>query len=164
MLISGGKCNSHNCRTIGVVGVDAPLDQIENILARYQWGQVSWFIFSKNMETIYHPHLSFAVRYIGFSFLSFLMASPSPPLPLLPSPSLLSFAKVWVLFPLLRCKLSILIFPHSSPLFSYRSIWSLCCVCCAYPLSNIVHKTLQNYRGELLFNLFFLSGMCASCF
>ena len=51
----------HHFRTIGVVGVDAPLDQIENILARYHWGQVSWFIFSKNLETIYHPHLSSAV-------------------------------------------------------------------------------------------------------
>lgn len=46
-----------NGTTIGVVGVDATLDQIENFLTKHQWGNVYSFLINKEGETIYHPKL-----------------------------------------------------------------------------------------------------------
>ena len=44
-------------RTIGVVGVDATLDEIENFLTKNQWGTVQSFLINKQGETIFHPKL-----------------------------------------------------------------------------------------------------------
>ena len=44
-------------RTIGVVGVDATLDEIENFLKKHQWGDVISFLINDQGETIYHPKL-----------------------------------------------------------------------------------------------------------
>ena len=44
-------------RTIGVVGIDATLDEIENFLNRHQWGTVYSFLMNKEGETIFHPRL-----------------------------------------------------------------------------------------------------------
>lgn len=44
-------------KTIGVVGVDATLDEIENFLTKNQWGTVQSFLINKQGETIFHPKL-----------------------------------------------------------------------------------------------------------
>ncbi|XP_063400495.1 voltage-dependent calcium channel subunit alpha-2/delta-2-like [Mytilus trossulus] len=44
-------------KTIGVVGVDATLDEIENFLKKHQWGNVISFLINDQGETIYHPKL-----------------------------------------------------------------------------------------------------------
>lgn len=44
-------------RTIGVAGIDATLDEIENFLSRHQWGSVYSFLMNKHGETIFHPRL-----------------------------------------------------------------------------------------------------------
>ena len=41
--------------TIGVIGVDCTLDEIEFKMARYQWGSVYSFLINKEGETIFHP-------------------------------------------------------------------------------------------------------------
>jgi len=46
-----------SCRTIGVVGVDATLEEIENFLNRHQWGTVYSFLMNMDGETIFHPRL-----------------------------------------------------------------------------------------------------------
>lgn len=43
------------CRTIGVAGVDATLDEIANMLGRHQWGMVKAFLINRDEEVIYHP-------------------------------------------------------------------------------------------------------------
>ena len=47
-------------RLIGVAAVDATLEEIENILTRYQWGDVYSFLINKQGEAIFHPSLSVA--------------------------------------------------------------------------------------------------------
>ncbi|ESO88121.1 hypothetical protein LOTGIDRAFT_165858 [Lottia gigantea] len=42
---------------IGVVGIDATLDEIENFLTKHQWGTVDSFLINNQGETIYHPRL-----------------------------------------------------------------------------------------------------------
>ncbi|XP_041357381.1 VWFA and cache domain-containing protein 1-like [Gigantopelta aegis] len=42
---------------IGVVGVDATLDEIENFLTKHMWGSVYSFLINNQGETIYHPRL-----------------------------------------------------------------------------------------------------------
>ncbi|XP_070196192.1 voltage-dependent calcium channel subunit alpha-2/delta-2-like [Littorina saxatilis] len=42
---------------IGVVGIDASLDVIENFLSKHQWGSVYSFLINNNGETIFHPRL-----------------------------------------------------------------------------------------------------------
>ena len=42
-------------RLIGVAAADASLDELEHILLREQWGQVTWFLINRNKEAIYHP-------------------------------------------------------------------------------------------------------------
>ena len=44
-------------RTIGVVGIDATLEEIENILLNDQWGSVYAFLINNEGETIFHPLL-----------------------------------------------------------------------------------------------------------
>ncbi|PAA92856.1 hypothetical protein BOX15_Mlig015658g4 [Macrostomum lignano] len=44
-------------RTIGVVGVDATLEEIETYVTRRQWGSVTSFLIDKEGQTIYHPLL-----------------------------------------------------------------------------------------------------------
>lgn len=44
-------------RTIGVVGIDATLEEIENILLNDQWGSVYAFLVNEGGETIFHPLL-----------------------------------------------------------------------------------------------------------
>ncbi|CAI9736897.1 Hypothetical predicted protein [Octopus vulgaris] len=44
-------------KTIGVIGVDATLDEIENFLTKNQWGTVQSFLINKQGETIFHPKL-----------------------------------------------------------------------------------------------------------
>ena len=44
-------------RTIGVVGIDATLEEIENILLNDQWGSVYAFLINERGETIFHPLL-----------------------------------------------------------------------------------------------------------
>ena len=44
-------------RTIGVAGIDATLEEIENFLAGHQWGSVYSFLMNKEGETIFHPRL-----------------------------------------------------------------------------------------------------------
>ncbi|XP_060584904.1 voltage-dependent calcium channel subunit alpha-2/delta-3-like [Ruditapes philippinarum] len=44
-------------RTIGVVGIDATLDKIENFLTKHQWGTVYSFLINNQGETIFHPKL-----------------------------------------------------------------------------------------------------------
>nr|QJU69482.1 cacna2d1 [Nematostella vectensis] len=44
-------------RTIGVVGIDATLEEIENILQNDQWGSVYAFLINDEGETIFHPLL-----------------------------------------------------------------------------------------------------------
>lgn len=44
-------------RTIGVVGVDATLEEIENILLNDRWGSVYAFLVNEGGETIFHPLL-----------------------------------------------------------------------------------------------------------
>ena len=44
-------------RTIGVVGIDATLEEIENFLNRHQWGTVYSFLMNSDGETIFHPRL-----------------------------------------------------------------------------------------------------------
>lgn len=41
--------------TVGVIGVDCTLDEIEFKMARYQWGSVYSFLINKEGETIFHP-------------------------------------------------------------------------------------------------------------
>ncbi|KAK3089549.1 hypothetical protein FSP39_004513 [Pinctada imbricata] len=48
---------SKDGKTIGVVGVDATLDQIENFLTKHQWGNVYSFLINTEGETIFHPKL-----------------------------------------------------------------------------------------------------------
>ena len=45
------------CRTIGVVGIDATLEEIENILLNDRWGSVYAFLVNEGGETIFHPLL-----------------------------------------------------------------------------------------------------------
>ncbi|XP_067678444.1 voltage-dependent calcium channel subunit alpha-2/delta-2-like [Haliotis asinina] len=42
---------------IGVVGIDATLDEIENFLTKHQWGNVYSFLINNQGETIFHPRL-----------------------------------------------------------------------------------------------------------
>ncbi|XP_050400585.1 voltage-dependent calcium channel subunit alpha-2/delta-2 [Patella vulgata] len=42
---------------IGVVGIDATLDEIENFLTKHQWGSVDSFLINDQGETIFHPRL-----------------------------------------------------------------------------------------------------------
>ena len=58
-------------RTIGVVGVDATLDQIENFLTKHQWGNVYSFLINKEGETIYHPKLKPSTN-VSFLWIIFL--------------------------------------------------------------------------------------------
>lgn len=44
-------------RTIGVIGVDVTLDEIENILTGYTWGSAYAFLINNEGETIFHPLL-----------------------------------------------------------------------------------------------------------
>ncbi|KAJ7333705.1 hypothetical protein OS493_015788 [Desmophyllum pertusum] len=44
-------------KTIGVVGIDATLEEIENILLNDQWGSVYAFLVNERGETIFHPLL-----------------------------------------------------------------------------------------------------------
>ena len=44
-------------RTIGVVGIDATLEEIENILLNDRWGSVYAFLVNEGGETIFHPLL-----------------------------------------------------------------------------------------------------------
>ncbi|XP_052774120.1 voltage-dependent calcium channel subunit alpha-2/delta-3-like isoform X2 [Mya arenaria] len=44
-------------RTIGVVGIDATLDKLENFLTKHQWGTVYSFLINNQGETIFHPKL-----------------------------------------------------------------------------------------------------------
>ena len=44
-------------RTIGVVGIDATLEEIENFLSHHQWGTVYSFLIDTQGETIFHPRL-----------------------------------------------------------------------------------------------------------
>lgn len=48
---------SSHLRTIGVVGIDATLEEIENILLNDQWGSVYAFLVNEGGETIFHPLL-----------------------------------------------------------------------------------------------------------
>lgn len=38
-----------------MAAADASLDELEHILLREQWGQVTWFVINRNKEAIYHP-------------------------------------------------------------------------------------------------------------
>ncbi|XP_005108179.1 voltage-dependent calcium channel subunit alpha-2/delta-2 [Aplysia californica] len=42
---------------IGVVGIDATLDEIENFLTKHQWGSVYSFLINSNADVIFHPKL-----------------------------------------------------------------------------------------------------------
>ncbi|RUS88477.1 hypothetical protein EGW08_003735 [Elysia chlorotica] len=42
---------------IGVVGIDATLDEIENFLKKHQWGSVYSFLINSNSGVIFHPKL-----------------------------------------------------------------------------------------------------------
>lgn len=42
---------------IGVVGVDATLDEIENIINNEQWGNVYAFLIDNEGATIFHPRM-----------------------------------------------------------------------------------------------------------
>ena len=66
-------------RTIGVVGIDATLEEIESILLNDQWGSVYAFLINSEGETIFHPRLrpSSEVRFSSF----FPLISFSPPFP-----------------------------------------------------------------------------------
>jgi voltage-dependent calcium channel alpha-2/delta-3 len=44
-------------RTLGVVGVDATLEEIEHFLNRHTWGTVYSFVINTEGETIFHPRL-----------------------------------------------------------------------------------------------------------
>lgn len=44
-------------RTVGVIGVDVRLDEIENILTGYTWGSVYAFLINNDGEAIFHPLL-----------------------------------------------------------------------------------------------------------
>ena len=44
-------------RYIGVVGIDASLDVIENFLSKHLWGSVYSFLINNKGETIFHPRL-----------------------------------------------------------------------------------------------------------
>ena len=44
-------------RTIGVVGIDATLEEIENLLMNDRWGSVYAFLINSAGETIFHPLL-----------------------------------------------------------------------------------------------------------
>ena len=61
-------------RNIGVVGVDATLDEIENFLTKHQWGDVYSFLIDKNSETVYHKRLkaSTNVSDIKLGFIMYL--------------------------------------------------------------------------------------------
>ncbi|XP_069125986.1 LOW QUALITY PROTEIN: voltage-dependent calcium channel subunit alpha-2/delta-2-like [Argopecten irradians] len=48
---------SSDGKNIGVVGVDATLDEIENYLTKHQWGTVYSFLINNKGEAIYHPRL-----------------------------------------------------------------------------------------------------------
>ena len=49
-------------RLIGVAAVDATLEEIENILTAFQWGDVYSFLINKQGEAIFHPSLSATAR------------------------------------------------------------------------------------------------------
>ncbi|XP_021339819.1 uncharacterized protein LOC110441044 [Mizuhopecten yessoensis] len=55
---------SSDGKNIGVVGVDATLDEIENFLTKHQWGTVYSFLINNKGETIYHPRLKPSTNYI----------------------------------------------------------------------------------------------------
>ncbi|XP_028402985.1 voltage-dependent calcium channel subunit alpha-2/delta-1-like isoform X1 [Dendronephthya gigantea] len=44
-------------RTLGVIGIDVTLEEIENILTRYTWGSAYAFLINNEGETIFHPLL-----------------------------------------------------------------------------------------------------------
>lgn len=44
-------------RYIGVVGVDATLDEIENFLTKHQWGSVYSFLINSKAGVVFHPRL-----------------------------------------------------------------------------------------------------------
>ncbi|XP_074641618.1 voltage-dependent calcium channel subunit alpha-2/delta-2-like [Tubulanus polymorphus] len=43
--------------TIGVAGIDATLDEIENFLTKHQWGSVTSFLMNNQGQVIFHPLL-----------------------------------------------------------------------------------------------------------
>ncbi|XP_064625749.1 voltage-dependent calcium channel subunit alpha-2/delta-2-like isoform X2 [Lineus longissimus] len=47
-----------NGKTIGVAGIDATLDEIENFLTKHQWGSVTSFLLNNQGQTIFHPLLT----------------------------------------------------------------------------------------------------------
>ena len=57
-------------RTIGVVGIDATLEEIENILLNDRWGSVYAFLVNEDGEAIFHPLLrpSTEVRDLNYFF------------------------------------------------------------------------------------------------
>ena len=57
-------------RTIGVVGIDATLEEIENLLMNDQWGSVYAFLINNDGETIFHPLLrpSTEVRVVHINY------------------------------------------------------------------------------------------------
>lgn len=44
-------------RTIGVAGVDATLEDIDNFLSQHEWGTVYAFLMNNHGEAIFHPRL-----------------------------------------------------------------------------------------------------------
>ena len=50
-------CSKFHSRTIGVIGVDVTLEEIENILTGYAWGSAYAFLINNDGETIFHPLL-----------------------------------------------------------------------------------------------------------
>ncbi len=50
-------CSNFHFRTIGVIGVDVTLEEIENILTGYAWGSAYAFLINNDGETIFHPLL-----------------------------------------------------------------------------------------------------------
>jgi hypothetical protein len=58
--------------TIGVVGIDATLEDLENLLSRHQWGTVYSFLINNHGQTIFHPRLkpSTAVSSSGVYFIN----------------------------------------------------------------------------------------------
>lgn len=50
-------CDIRHFRTIGVIGIDVTLEEIENILTAYTWGSAYAFLINNDGETIFHPLL-----------------------------------------------------------------------------------------------------------
>ncbi|ELU06451.1 hypothetical protein CAPTEDRAFT_215114 [Capitella teleta] len=58
MVTYAMPCISHvDNSTIGVVGIDATLEDLENLLSSQQWGTVYSFLINKHGQTIFHPRL-----------------------------------------------------------------------------------------------------------